>query len=61
MFRYAVTVVGSNYYLYQGGYIFDSVSSSVSCITEKLLDHFSQNLIEKWHMGPAEETTRFFW
>jgi len=48
------------YYLHQGGYVFISVGLFVSRIMQKLLDQFSQNLVEgaTWAM---EENIRFWW
>jgi len=35
----------------QGGYVFIGISLFVCQITQKLLNRFSQNLVERWHIG----------
>jgi len=43
------------YYLRQGGYVFIGISwlvcLFVSMVMQKLLERFSENLFERWHIG----------
>jgi len=45
-----LTAVNEDNYLRQRGYVFIDISLFASRITQKLLNQFSQNLVERWHM-----------
>jgi len=47
----AVSDCMSCYYLRLGGYVFTYVCLFVSTIVQKLLNRFSQNSVERWHIG----------
>jgi len=38
-------------YLREGGYVFNVVCLFVSRITQKLVNRFPPDLVERWHMG----------